>query len=64
MTNGFILNRAKSLQIYFCVKRLVLNDFLKDVERREDMFVSTSIYYWNYLSVVFKPYYKRTRCTG
>ena len=33
MTNGFALNHNKSLQIYFfCVKRQVKNDFLKDVE--------------------------------
>ena len=32
MTNGFVLNRDKSLQIYFCVKRQAKNDFLKDVE--------------------------------
>ena len=31
----FALNHAKSLQIYFfCVKRQVKNDFLKNVERR------------------------------
>ena len=33
MTNGFVLNNAKNLQIYFfCVKR---QDFLKDVESTE-----------------------------
>ena len=34
MTNGFALNHAKSLQIYFCVMRQANNDFPKDVERR------------------------------
>ena len=33
MTNGFVLNHGKSLQIYlFCVKGQAKNDFLKDVE--------------------------------
>ena len=31
-TDGFALTRDKSLQIYFCVKRLAKYDFLKDVE--------------------------------
>ena len=34
-TNGFALNHAKSLQIFFfCVKCQAKNDFSKDVERR------------------------------
>ena len=33
MTNGFVLNHDKGLQIYFfCVKQQAKNDFLKDVE--------------------------------
>ena len=35
MTNGFALNRHKTLQSYFCVKRLAINNFLKDVESKE-----------------------------
>ena len=31
-TNGFTLNHDKTLQMYFCVKRLAINDFLKDFE--------------------------------
>ena len=33
MTNDFVLNHDKSLQIYFCVKNQAKNDFLKDVKR-------------------------------
>ena len=34
MTNDLTLNHGKSLQMYFCVKRLEKTDFQKDVNRR------------------------------
>ena len=32
MTNGFLLNHEKNLQINFCIKHQAKNDFLKAVE--------------------------------